>query len=102
MQRQNKAIQEFYNSIQWKRVRNAYKKSKYGLCERCGQTGYLVHHKCYLNMANIYDDSITLNFDNLELLCLDCHNKEHFANRLFDDDGNVRDDGKTAFELLQK
>ena len=37
MQRSNSAVQKFYASKQWDKVRKAYKLSKYGLCERCGQ-----------------------------------------------------------------
>lgn len=61
--------------------------------------GYIVHHKCYIDANNIYDTSITLNFDNLELLCLDCHNKEHFASKTFDNAGAVIDDNKNILQL---
>ena len=33
---------------------------------------------------------ITLSFDNLEALCLDCHNKEHFERSDFTTDGDVK------------
>lgn len=52
-------------------------------------------------MSNIYNTDITLDFNNLELLCMDCHNKEHFNNSGFTDDGDVKADNKTAFELLK-
>ena len=73
----------FYKSTAWQRCRDSYIKSVGGLCERCLADGlivpgYIVHHKCYLTPDNIKDPSITLNFDNLEYLCNDCHNKEHF------------------------
>ena len=61
--------------------------------------GYIVHHKCYIDANNIYDTSITLNFDNLELLCMDCHNKEHFASKIFDSNGVVKDDNKNVLQL---
>ena len=63
--------------------------------------GYIVHHKDYININNIWDTDITLNFNNLELLCMDCHNKEHFNNSDFTDDGQIKKDNKTAFELLK-
>lgn len=47
--------------------------------------GYIVHHKVYINKNNIWDTDITLDFNNLELLCIDCHNKEHFAQNQFMD-----------------
>ncbi|MEO2848988.1 HNH endonuclease, partial [Lacticaseibacillus paracasei] len=37
-----------------------------------------VHHKHYITADNINDPSITLNWDNLEYLCFDCHQEEHF------------------------
>ncbi|MFR3092001.1 MAG: HNH endonuclease [Eggerthella lenta] len=36
--------------------------------------------KGVLTQDNITDTAITLSFDNFELLCFDCHNKEHNAN----------------------
>lgn len=68
----------FYNSKAWKRAREAYIHSKFGLCERCGcPNSKQVHHKVYLNENNINNPNVTLNFDNLELLCDICHQKEH-------------------------
>ncbi len=54
------------------------------LCERCLKEGVaepavIVHHKIYINEDNIHDPSITLNFDNLEALCMRHHNEEHFG-----------------------
>lgn len=74
----------FYKTTAWKRCRAAYIKSVGGLCERCLKDGlivpgYIVHHKCYLTPENITNPNVTLNWDNLEYLCLDCHNKEHMA-----------------------
>lgn len=68
----------FYNSIQWKKVRKAYIASRFGICERCGKpNSKQVHHKIYLSPDNINDPDITLSFNNLELLCDVCHQKEH-------------------------
>ena len=72
----------FYSSKAWKDCRRAYAKSKGGLCERClikGQykPGEIVHHKVYLSPENINDPDVTLNWDNLELVCRDCHAQEH-------------------------
>ena len=84
----------FYNSIAWQQCRDGYIKSVFGLCERCGKPGYIVHHKIHLTPGNINDPNITLNWDNLEYLCQDCHNKEHNTSKVnrrykFDDKGNV-------------
>lgn len=89
----------FYKSKLWLRTRRLYAQSVHGLCERClanGEyvAGKIVHHKIYLDDAKLRDPNIALNFDNLELLCQDCHNKEHHhtepARRYrFDQYGNI-------------
>lgn len=61
--------------------------------------GYIVHHKSYIDISNIYDTNITLNFNNLELLCIDCHNKEHFAENIFDADGNIKAQDNDVLKL---
>lgn len=69
---------KFYNSTAWKKARNAYILSKFGVCERCGKPdSKQVHHKKYLSEQNINNPDITLNFDNFELLCDVCHQREH-------------------------
>ena len=72
----------FYSSNAWKECRKAYRKSVGGLCERCYakgivKAGEIVHHKIYLTPDNLNDPSISLNWDNLELVCRDCHAQEH-------------------------
>lgn len=67
----------FYNSKEWKKCRAAYIKSVDGLCERCNELGLILHHKKELNPRNINNPNITLNWDNLEYLCQECHNKHH-------------------------
>lgn len=75
---------KFYNSKAWKQCREAYKQSVNGLCERCLANGKYVpgnevHHKIWLSPENIDDPYITLSFENLELLCMSCHSKEHMS-----------------------
>ena len=72
----------FYGSPAWIGCREAYKKYKGGLCERCKAKGLIVpgkivHHKCYLTPENINNPDISLNWENLELLCKACHEEEH-------------------------
>lgn len=72
----------FYKTVAWKRCREAYAKSVGGLCERCLDKGMyvpgeIVHHKVHLNPKNITDPNVTLNFENLELLCAAHHAEEH-------------------------
>ena len=51
--------------------------SKNYVCERCGKPAVICHHKRWLNDVNVNDPKIALSFDNLEALCLECHNAEH-------------------------
>lgn len=72
----------FYKSMAWKRTQEAYKASVGGLCERClerGQytAGVIVHHKIHITPENISDPSIALDWNNLELVCRDCHAALH-------------------------
>ena len=56
----------------------------------------MVHHKEYITDANYEDDNIFFNIENLESLCKDCHNKEHFADEqeyIFDENGDVIKNG---------
>ncbi len=89
----------FYGSVAWKNCRKEYRKSVGGLCERCRakgliEPGYIVHHKQYVDAQNIQDPSVLLNPDNLELLCMDCHNKEHGKDKRRKRRYIVREDGK--------
>lgn len=69
------------------------------MCERCSTDeepilAKIVHHIIYLTPFNINNPNISLNHDNLEALCQDCHNKEHhkkesLTNYKFDKDGNI-------------
>lgn len=74
----------FYRSSAWKKCREGYISSVQGLCERCMAKGKLtpgviLHHKKHLTPQNITDPFITLSWSNLEYLCKECHNEEHFG-----------------------
>ena len=82
----------FYNSKEWRRVSAAYMSSKLYICERCGKPAQICHHKKWLDDKNVHDPTVALNPDNLEALCIDCHNAEHGLKHsitIFDADGNV-------------
>lgn len=68
---------KFYNSKEWVKTRNNYFSLQHGRCERCGKPGAIVHHKKRLTPKNINDLDVTINYDNLELLCRECHEEEH-------------------------
>jgi 5-methylcytosine-specific restriction protein A len=77
---------KFYKSQAWKQCRSAYAASKNYLCERCLKRGLLVpgeivHHKVHLSPDNINDPDVTLNWDNLELVCRKCHAELHDASK---------------------
>lgn len=72
----------FYGSQLWKDCRKAYKKSVGGLCERCLKEGIynpavIIHHKTYISPENLSDPHIALDWNNLEALCREHHEKEH-------------------------
>ena len=92
---------DIYNSRRWRKVAHAYAESQHYVCERCHNrsfvgTGkpprFIVHHKTYLSPKNVGDDSVVYGWDNLELLCIYCHNAVHGTGMgrecVFDDDGN--------------
>ena len=76
-QKNDPVVADFYNSKRWQKIRRAYKNYQHGICERCGQPGEIVHHKKHVTSATIYDPTTTMDFNNLELLCYECHAKEH-------------------------
>lgn len=75
----------FYQSKTWIKCRKSYVSKRVsidgGLCERCQSTiGVITHHIKHITPLNINDPEITLNHDNLEYLCMECHAQEHNAN----------------------
>lgn len=81
----------FYKSREWQEVRELIRKRDRYLCKHCGQYGEEVHHIIHLTPENIWDEKITLNPSNLELLCRECHKKEHKRDRA---NGHIKDTGK--------
>ena len=74
--------EKFYKSKAWARCRAAYAKSRGNLCEVCLskgiiKPGVIVHHKVHIDPDTINDPNVTLSFDNLQLLCRDCHAQVH-------------------------
>ena len=90
----------FYKSKAWQVCRAGFIKSRVGLCEDCLARGLytpgkIVHHKVHLTPDNITDPMIALSWDNLKLVCQDCHAAEHAAEKryTFDAMGNVVEPG---------
>lgn len=72
----------FYRSAAWKKCRKAFWEAHQGLCTRCMARGLIVpgaevHHRIRITPENLDDPGVTLNWDNLELLCKECHLQEH-------------------------
>lgn len=73
----------FYKTRAWKECRAAYLRKVGGLCELCMDRGIIrpadiVHHKIHLTDETARDPKVALNFDNLQAVCIDCHNALHF------------------------
>lgn len=93
---------KFYKSKAWQRCRASFIGKRQGidggLCEHCKKKkGYIVDHIEEITPENINDVNITLNHENLQYLCLECHNtktfKKNFAirkNLFFDEEGNLQ------------
>ena len=74
----------FYKSKAWQHCREGYAASVGGLCEDCLKKGLvtpgeIVHHKIAITPENVTDPSVTLNWENLKLVCRNCHAIEHGA-----------------------
>ena len=90
--RKPKLLHNFYKSDAWKLAREIKFRQVNGLCERCGGIGQEVHHIIRLNVDNVSDVGVSINPKNLELLCKECHNKEHkrfSKEERFDAQGNL-------------
>ena len=90
--------EEFYKSKTWQKCRESYSKSVGGLCEDCMAKGIItpgdtVHHIKHITPQNISNAMITLDWNNLRLVCRDCHAKEHSSHKdrrySVDENGNV-------------
>lgn len=72
----------FYSSGAWQHCRNTYGAAHSWLCEDCLRRGIYtpgveVHHVEELTPFNIDRPEVTLNWDNLVLLCRECHKARH-------------------------
>lgn len=84
---------KFYQGKLWQECRDGYVKFIGGLCEECikkgiFKAGEIVHHKIHITPKNIGDPAITLNRENLQLLCRECHAEKHKRKRRYRVDKN--------------
>ncbi|MGG7163783.1 HNH endonuclease [Clostridium ihumii] len=73
---------KFYKSKQWIDFRKIILAERGPICQQCKKIiresrHIQLHHKEELTPTNITDVNITLNPDNIEVLCQECHNKLH-------------------------
>ena len=72
----------FYSSKRWQDCRNNYAAMRGYLCENCMRRGIykpgeIVHHRIEIDPITINNPEVALNWDNLELLCRECHAEAH-------------------------
>lgn len=78
-------LHSFYTSKPWRELAYRLKVERGGKCAHCEwialneeDFSHLIgHHKEELTEANVYDADVALNPDKIEIICFDCHNKEH-------------------------
>lgn len=93
---QKRVGDEIYHTQRWRKLRQAYYGSQYGICEWCEGPGKIVDHIEPITKDNLNDPDITHGWDNLQLLCQSCHNKKTFQKENpiregfgFDPEGNL-------------
>lgn len=81
-------LHQFYTSKAWRDFAYTLKIKANGQCQRCEKNiidfKYLIaHHKENITEENINNIKISLDPNNIEIICHDCHNKEHrrFGNK---------------------
>lgn len=98
----NKNIKRWYDSPKWRVPRDIYKQHRIaidgGLCEMCrAELGYIVDHITELNEHNFNDINIRLGWDNLQYICLNCHNTKTFRKyQALDEKYYITEDGDIA------
>ena len=68
--------QDYLHSDEWREKRNDLREICEGQCMRCGDKGRIAHHLTYEHVLN---ESL----DELEFLCVECHDKTHRRNEVY-------------------
>lgn len=76
------SLHSFYTSNAWRDIREILMLDRGMICEECHKLirykhQAIGHHKIELDMVNVNDPSVSLNLDNLMLVCNTCHNSIH-------------------------
>lgn len=78
-----KNLHAFYCSKEWNQFRDVVIAKRHNLCEDCNKLiispkDIQIHHdKIELTLENVNDFNISLNENNVKVLCNECHNKRH-------------------------
>lgn len=88
----------FYNSPAWRKLARVIRLKNHYLCQRCGNKGAEVHHKIELDAGRLNDEQymrdLGMNEDNLQLLCVNCHNAQRSKicgeDVYFDENGELK------------
>lgn len=75
-------IKQFYASKEWITLRLLLINERGNKCEHCHEIipkskELIGHHTIELTPENVHDHNISLNPKLIEIVCFDCHNKEH-------------------------
>lgn len=78
----NQCLRNFYRSKEWTTFRMMLIQQRGPICSRCkrivtNSIELIGHHKEELTPENVHDYNISLNPDKVDLVCRDCHDKEH-------------------------
>lgn len=78
----NVSLNTFYASDKWRKLRLNLIIERGNKCSKCGSivkpVRMIGHHTpVELTPDNVNDANIALNPNNIEIVCLDCHNKDH-------------------------
>lgn len=72
-------LKSFYASVAWQRLRASIIAERGPYCQRCGKVAVdpQLHHIIELTPENVHDATISLNPENILLVCRDCHDAVH-------------------------
>lgn len=75
-------LKSFYASEEWINLRLTLINERGNVCSHCKEIiarskDLIGHHRVELTPENVHDVMISLNPDNIDLVCFDCHNKMH-------------------------
>lgn len=74
-----KTLEQFYTGKDWRQFRLNLILERGNKCERCGkatkQSQLIGHHKEPLTIDNVNDPNISLNPNNVDIICIGCHNE---------------------------